>query len=140
MYTTLDFKRCNLAQLGKFDAIWIDPPLQEYVDRVSPTNDFELHKEIQNQIQPWDFEDIKMLPIKELAATQSFIYMWIGSGEYLEKGRELLKHWGYRRCEDIVWLKTTKSVNQKSSIGDVPTNDQIIYNQPDRVFKRQKEH
>lgn len=26
----------------------------------------------------------------------------------LEQGRELLSAWGYRRCEDIVWLKTNK--------------------------------
>lgn len=27
----------------------------------------------------------------------------------LEKGRELLASWGYRRCEDIVWLRTNKA-------------------------------
>ncbi|GAA5993557.1 hypothetical protein JCM10908_000110 [Rhodotorula pacifica] len=31
-----------------------------------------------------------------------------GDGIGLEKGRELLSLWGYRRCEDIVWLKTNK--------------------------------
>lgn len=33
----------------------------------------------------------------------------------LEKGRELLAGWGYRRCEDIVWLKS----NRKNPEGDL---------------------
>ena len=26
----------------------------------------------------------------------------------LDKGRECLKKWGFRRCEDICWIKTNK--------------------------------
>lgn len=65
--------------------------------------------------------------------------MWVGSGEFLEKGRDLLKHWGFRRCEDIVWIKTQTQTSTKIS-SSVESNDEIIYDQPDRIFKRTKEH
>lgn len=34
------------------------------------------------------------------------MFLWVGSGgrNGLEKGREILARWGYRRCEDICWL------------------------------------
>lgn len=37
-----------------------------------------------------------------------------GSEEGLEAGRHCFHKWGYRRCEDIVWIKTNKYPNQKS--------------------------
>jgi len=60
----------------------------------------------------WTWEEIASLPIPSVAATPSFIWIWCGKGNDagLEKGRALLARWGYRRCEDIVWLKTNKHV------------------------------
>jgi N6-adenosine-specific RNA methylase IME4 len=48
------------------------------------------------------------MPIPALAAEPSFIFMWVGSGagDGLERGREVLARWGFRRCEDVVWVKT----------------------------------
>lgn len=37
---------------------------------------------------------------------QCVLYSRCGSGEGLDLGRECLKKWGFRRCEDIVWVKT----------------------------------
>ncbi|KAG8832861.1 folylpolyglutamate synthase [Serendipita sp. 399] len=39
--------------------------------------------------------------------------MWVGHGnsDGLERGREVLAKWGFRRCEDIVWVKTNKTSN-----------------------------
>ncbi|GEM10747.1 methyltransferase like 14, transcription regulator [Rhodotorula toruloides] len=75
------------------------------------------------------FDELASLEISRLAATPGFIWLWVGSGQAglkgsegggvgLEKGRELLTLWGYRRCEDIVWLKT----NKKNPEGDLPTS------------------
>lgn len=72
------------------------------------------------------FDELASLEISRLAATPGFIWLWVGSGQAglegsegggvgLEKGRELLTLWGYRRCEDIVWLKT----NKKDPEGDL---------------------
>ncbi|GAA5895443.1 hypothetical protein JCM6882_006253 [Rhodosporidiobolus microsporus] len=74
------------------------------------------------------FEELAALDLGREAATPGFVWLWVGSGQTgagagegkegagknvgggvgLEKGRELLSLWGYRRCEDIVWLKTNK--------------------------------
>lgn len=74
---------------AKFDAILVDPPF-------SPT---------------FTWETLLSLPISTLGADPSFIWLWVGSGagNGLEKGREVLAKWGYRRCEDIVWVKTNSS-------------------------------
>lgn len=147
MYTTLDYKRVSLTQFGKFDAIWVNLPLQEYVDRIKPTPDYDVPKDILRgkliatslELDPWSYEDIKNLPIKELSESQCFLFMWVGSGEYLDKGRDLMKHWGFRRCEDIVWVKTNPTADEEES-KYIPNNDEINYDQPDKIFKSTKEH
>ncbi|KAH8834021.1 MT-A70-domain-containing protein [Flagelloscypha sp. PMI_526] len=68
----------------------------------------------------WD--DLEEMPVPSLAADPSFVFLWVGSGagEGLERGREILAKWGYRRCEDVTWVKT----NRYSNLGpgtDPPT-------------------
>jgi len=77
---------------NKFDVILIDPPF--------------------NSTFTWDH--LQELPIPSLAGDPSFVFLWVGSGagEGLERGREILAKWGYRRCEDVVWVKTNKTTNQ----------------------------
>lgn len=84
----------------KFDVILIDPPYAE-TSRDPPYGGIA-----------WD--QIAELPIPSLAADPSFIFMWVGHGnsEGLERGREVLAKWGFRRCEDIVWVKTNKLSNR----------------------------
>jgi mRNA m6A methyltransferase non-catalytic subunit len=83
---------------NKFDCILLDPPF-------SP--DFT-------------WEHLQELPIPQLAADPSFVFLWVGSGtgEGLERGREVLAKWGYRRCEDVVWVKTNKRGNKGPGVGD----------------------
>jgi N6-adenosine-specific RNA methylase IME4 len=62
------------------------------------------------------------LPIRNLSADPSFVFLWVGKGddEGLEKGRECFARWGFRRAEDIVWVKTNKrrpEVNSKEGEG-----------------------
>lgn len=46
------------------------------------------------------------LEIEEIAAPRSFVFLWCGSSDGLDYGRQCLKKWGFRRCEDICWIKT----------------------------------
>ncbi|KAG8815338.1 hypothetical protein FS842_006184 [Serendipita sp. 407] len=84
----------------KFDVILIDPPYAD-ASRDPPYGGIA-----------WD--QIAELPIPALAADPSFIFLWVGHGnsDGLEKGREVLTKWGFRRCEDIVWVKTNKTSNK----------------------------
>ena len=35
---------------------------------------------------------------------EGIIFLWV-TGRVMEQGRELLKKWGYRKVEEIVWVK-----------------------------------
>ncbi|GAB2227677.1 hypothetical protein Droror1_Dr00009504 [Drosera rotundifolia] len=82
----------------KFDVILVDPPWEEYVHRAPGTDHMEY----------WTLEEIMNLKIEAIADTPSFIFLWVGDGVGLEQGRQCLKKWGFRRCEDICWVKTNK--------------------------------
>lgn len=88
----LPFQQISTLHPYKFDVILLDPPF--------------------NSSFGWD--DLQQLPIPSLAADPSFIFMWVGSGagEGLERGREVLAKWNYRRCEDVVWVKTNADSNR----------------------------
>ena len=65
--------------------------------------------------------------------------MWVGSGagDGLERGREVLAKWGYRRCEDVVWVKTNKTTNKGpgvriSAFLSMFSNDSNVVMTPDR--------
>ncbi|CAG8559922.1 7548_t:CDS:2, partial [Paraglomus brasilianum] len=105
-YLKTDLRAFDLKSLGtKFDVILIDPPLEDYCRR-SPI----------------------VAGTEDVAATPSFIFIWSGDSEGLDRGRQLLLKWGYRRCEDIVWIKTNKSWEGSRFI------------EPRSVLQRTKEH
>ncbi|GAB4826332.1 hypothetical protein Ancab_009198 [Ancistrocladus abbreviatus] len=83
----------------KFDVILVDPPWEEYVHRAPGVTDHMEH---------WTSQEIMDLKIEAIADTPSFIFLWVGDGVGLEEGRKCLKKWGFRRCEDICWVKTNK--------------------------------
>merc|ERR1719379_1020391 len=99
--------RCNLkdfdlSALGtKFDVILLDPPWEEYQTRVCgmyvPDED----------LTPWTMDELRALKVGEAADREAFCFLWCGA-THLENGRELLKRWGFRRVEDICWVKTNR--------------------------------
>ncbi|XP_062547469.1 N6-adenosine-methyltransferase non-catalytic subunit [Armigeres subalbatus] len=123
MYLRADLKSFDLKALGtKFDVILIEPPLEEYarggaaVAAGAPRNF-------------WSWDEILALDIGEVAAHRSFVFLWCGSSEGLDMGRNCLRKWGFRRCEDICWIRTNI---------DSPGHSKIL--EPKAVFQRTKEH
>ncbi|XP_073272018.1 N6-adenosine-methyltransferase non-catalytic subunit MTB-like [Primulina huaijiensis] len=103
MYYKCDLREQVLSQefFGtKFDVILVDPPWEEYVHRAPGVTE---------HMEYWTFEEIMNLKIEAIADTPSFIFLWVGAGVGLEQGRQCLKKWGFRRCEDICWVKTNKT-------------------------------
>ncbi|KAF5381922.1 hypothetical protein D9757_007561 [Collybiopsis confluens] len=96
----LPFAELSTLNPCKFDVILLDPPFSSTFT--------------------WDH--LQELPIPALAADPSFVFLWVGSGAGggLERGREILAKWGYRRCEDVVWVKTNHTSN-KGPGTDPPT-------------------
>jgi len=120
MYLRTDLRTFTLSSLQtKFDVILIEPPLEEYQRNrgVPGDNDF------------WQWEQIMQLDIGSVAASRSFIFLWCGSSEGLDMGRVCLRNWGFRRCEDICWIRT----NLKN-----PGHSKNL--EPKAVFQRTKEH
>ncbi|KAF8637097.1 hypothetical protein AX17_003002 [Amanita inopinata Kibby_2008] len=108
--TFLPFSELTSLHSCKFDVILVDPPFSSSFT--------------------WDH--LQELPVPSLAADPSFVFLWVGSGagEGLERGREVLAKWGYRRCEDVVWVKTNNTTN-KGPGADPPTTS---------LFTRTKQH
>jgi len=76
------------------------------------------------------YDELAALDLPSRASTPSFVWLWVGSGQAglggvdgggigLEQGRELLASWGYRRCEDIVWLKTNRRDPESELVKEV---------------------
>lgn len=126
MYLQSSLKNPNgdfslMDQIGcEFDVILVEPPLHEY--RTSNGVHF-------NKYYTWD--EIKAIDVGSVASQRSFIFLWCGSGDGLDKGRECLKKWGFRRCEDICWIKTNKK-NPKHTLN----NESIGIFQSTKVLKR----
>lgn len=120
MYLQADPEHFDLRDLKcEFDVILLEPPLEEYYREsgISHTERF------------WTWDDIMKLEIEEISALRSFVFLWCGSGEGLDLGRMCLRKWGFRRCEDICWIKTNKNNPGKTKALD-----------PKAVFQRTKEH
>lgn len=126
-----DLREFDLTSLGiKFDSILIDPPWEEYQTRVVgmyvPNED----------LSTWTLDELRQLKIGEIADTQSFCFLWCGE-THLEQGRELLRRWGFRRVEDICWVKTNR-LAQLDERGRVKQGT-VMYGDSS-VLQRSKEH
>uniref|UniRef100_A0A8C2WLM3 N(6)-adenosine-methyltransferase non-catalytic subunit METTL14 n=1 Tax=Cyclopterus lumpus TaxID=8103 RepID=A0A8C2WLM3_CYCLU len=120
MYLQADPMHFDLQDLKcEFDVILLEPPLEEYYRESG----------ISNTERFWTWDDIMKLEIEEISSLRSFVFLWCGSGEGLDLGRMCLRKWGFRRCEDICWIKTNKNNPGKTKALD-----------PKAVFQRTKEH
>ncbi|CAH8584658.1 unnamed protein product [Heterobilharzia americana] len=106
MYLCADLRTFDLNELdSKFDVILIEPPLEEYHRMNGAVFD-----------QYWSWDEIERLEIEQIAAPR------------LDAARKCLRKWGFRRCEDICWIKT--NINS-------PGHETL---EPNAVFQRTKEH
>jgi mRNA (2'-O-methyladenosine-N6-)-methyltransferase len=52
-------------------------------------------------------DECRALPIPALQPTYGVLAIWV-TGRAMELGRELLSLWGYRRIDEIVWVKVNQ--------------------------------
>ncbi|CAG0887221.1 unnamed protein product [Cyprideis torosa] len=122
MYLQCDPETYDLHSLGaQFDVILIEPPIQEGGNAASLG--------LRTGQKIWNWEKIAKLDIPAVSDYRSFVFMWCGSSEGLDHGRRCLRQWGFRRCEDICWIKT----NIKN-----PGHSKNL--EPKAIFQRTKEH
>ncbi|KXZ54992.1 hypothetical protein GPECTOR_3g157 [Gonium pectorale] len=82
----------------KFDVILVISPWEEYVRRAPG---------LVSDAEVWSWQ---ALEIEAIADTPCFLFLWCGAEEGLEAGRK----WGFRRCEDICWIKTNKEAGKRA--------------------------
>ena len=103
MYIKQDIRTFDLTQLGIFDVILMDPPWPEYKTRAKNMPIFKQDE----KMEAWSLNQIASIKLNKISGTPSFLFIWAGS-EHLDDARTLMRLWGYKRCEDIVWLKSNK--------------------------------
>lgn len=74
---------------------------------------------VSSTLDIWSLEELKSLRVDLISHNPSFVFLWVGSHDNIENGMELLKHWGFRRCEDITWIKTNKTKPGFASEGEM---------------------
>ncbi len=86
-----------------YGTILADPPwqFQNRTGKMAPE-----HKRL-NRYPTMDLDEIKKLPIGELAAEKSHLYLWVPNALLIE-GIEVMKAWGFKYKTNLIWHKIRK--------------------------------
>lgn len=84
----------------KYSTIYADPPwrFQNRTGKVAPE-----HKRL-NRYPTMKLDDIKRIPVEEVAAEKSHLYLWVPNA-LLPDGLELMKAWGFEYKTNLIWEK-----------------------------------
>lgn len=87
----------------RFSTILADPPwqFQNKTGKIAP----EHHR--LNRYCTMSLDDIKALPVAEVAAEPSHLYLWVPNA-LLAEGLEVMDAWGFTYKSNIVWRKIRK--------------------------------
>ena len=87
----------------KYTTIYADPPWQfsNRTGKVAPEN-----KRL-NRYDTMSLQDIKDLPVNEIAAEEAHLYLWIPNA-LLPEGLGVMKNWGFTYKTNLIWEKVRK--------------------------------
>ncbi|GAB4834627.1 hypothetical protein Ancab_032890 [Ancistrocladus abbreviatus] len=86
-----DIRTFRMDILGQFGVIMADPP-------------WDIHMELPYGTMADD--EMRTLNVPALQ-TDGLIFLWV-TGRAMELGRECLELWGYKRVEELIWVKTNQ--------------------------------
>ncbi|KAL6986470.1 mRNA (2'-O-methyladenosine-N(6)-)-methyltransferase [Sarracenia purpurea var. burkii] len=86
-----DIRSFRMDILGQFGVIMADPP-------------WDIHMELPYGTMADD--EMRTLNVPALQ-TDGLIFLWV-TGRAMELGRECLELWGYKRVEELIWVKTNQ--------------------------------
>lgn len=72
-------------------------------------------------------EDLKNLPVKDLCEDDAVLVLWVPSS-LLSEGLEVMKAWGFRQTQTIVWVKTKKESLKNLHLKIVPVIQNLLGN------------
>lgn len=87
----------------KYKTIYADPPwqFQNRTGKVAPE-----HKRLA-RYSTMKLEEIKLLPVSDLADEKSHLYLWVPNA-LLPEGLEVMRAWGFEYKTNIIWEKVRK--------------------------------
>lgn len=87
----------------KYSTIYADPPwrFQNRTGKVAPE-----HKRL-NRYETMPLEDIISLPVEQIAAPKSHLYLWVPNA-LLPDGLSVMSAWGFKYKGNIIWEKVRK--------------------------------
>lgn len=93
----------------KYRTIYADPPWQfsNRTGKMAPE-----HKRL-NRYSTMKTDDIKALPVKDVADEKCHLYLWIPNA-LLPLGLEVMKSWGFEYKTNIIWEKTVCRMVEES--------------------------
>ncbi|XP_065184529.1 N6-adenosine-methyltransferase catalytic subunit-like [Sycon ciliatum] len=90
-WVNCDIRTLDFTVLGKFSVVMADPP-------------WDIHMEL-----PYGtMSDDEMLRMNVTTLQdEGYIFLWV-TGRAMELGRSCLDKWGYKRCDELIWVKTNQ--------------------------------
>lgn len=87
----------------KYSTIYADPPwrFQNRSGKVAPE-----HKRL-NRYETMSLKDIKKLPVSEISAEKSHLYLWVPNA-LLPEGLAVMEAWGFQYKSNLIWEKVRK--------------------------------
>lgn len=93
--------------MKKYNIIYADPAWQY--------NKTLNSRAVENHYPTMPIEDIKALPINEISADDSILFIWVTFPK-LQEGLDTIKAWGFEyKTIGFVWVKTNKRTNPKQT-------------------------
>lgn len=99
--TITDFRA--FVKEKKYRTIYADPPWR-FKNRTGKTS--PEHKRL-NRYQTMGLEEIKRLPVEEVADIKSHLYLWVPNA-LLPEGLEVMNAWGFEYKTNLIWEKVRK--------------------------------
>ncbi len=93
----------QLLSRGPFGAILADPPWQfaNRTGKVAPE-----HRRL-GRYATMTLADIRALPVHEVAARKSHLYLWVPNA-LMQEGLDVMKSWGFQYKTNLIWHKIRK--------------------------------
>jgi N6-adenosine-specific RNA methylase IME4 len=103
--TTNEAQKIKNAKRGEYCIIYADPAWK-YNNKPNKKG-----RAVECHYKTMDIEEIKALPIKEIAAKDCILFIWVTFPK-LQEGLDTIKAWGFEyKTIGFVWVKTNKNTN-----------------------------
>lgn len=100
---------CAGAGLKQYSIIYADPPWQVMAGSKQGRKKGDSQKSHPLTYPTMSLEEIKGLPIKQLADKNAVLFLWT-INKYLEQSYEVARQWGFTPSTMLVWDKTPKGI------------------------------